>query len=153
MLRFKSVKWTQASLKRVLEIYTLAKREAEHEHQLKVKYSRKGVGAAMRRLLDPVDPGSLESEMMCPKCFGACTKAKVEGKCLLCGESIIAVERSAPTCQIEAEGIVWQLVYTPDGITWQAKNAGVVTKDFMAMELGDYATTRRSALRIRCLCP
>ena len=39
---------------------------------------------------------------------------------MLCNEHVIAVDRAPPTCQIEADGIVWQLVYTAGGITWQA---------------------------------
>ena len=39
---------------------------------------------------------------------------------MLCNEHVIAVDRSPPTSQIEADGIVWQLVYTAGGITWQA---------------------------------
>ena len=36
VLRFKNVNWTQASLQRVLEVFTLAKRGTEHEEMLNV---------------------------------------------------------------------------------------------------------------------
>ena len=72
VLRWKNASWTQASLQRVLEVFTLAKMGAEHEDLLRVKYSRQGRGVG--------------SDM------GQWTNPKVDATCLLCKKQVIAAE-------------------------------------------------------------
>ena len=85
VLRFKKVEWTQASLQRVLEVYTLAKRETDHEEMLKVRYANEWPGHRREQQ---------DYALMCPNCFQKWTSSKVKGTCILCKKQVIAVDRA-----------------------------------------------------------
>jgi hypothetical protein len=115
---------------KILEIYVIAKRSAEHTEMWKVKHTSQRGGSM--DTLNEQDPGKAPS-LVCSDCnapWGTFSK------CLLCKGTTPIDLTSTPLSVIEVEGKTWQLRVTEAGPTWVLQDAKV-TKDAGYIEVGD----------------
>lgn len=115
---------------KILEIYVIAKRSAEHTEMLKVKHTSQRCGSM--ETLTEKDPGDAPS-LICSDCNAPWGS---HSKCLLCKGTLPIDLTTTPLSVIEVDGKTWQLRFSDADPTWVLYDAKV-TKDAGYIEVGD----------------
>lgn len=131
LMSFKSSTWTASLVAKMLEIYSIAKREAEHKEMLKVKHTSQRGGSMTQSQEE--DPG-VAPTMVCSDCSAPWGSLS---KCLLCRGTSPVDLNSSPLSVIEVEGQTWQLRLSDAGPTWVVDEAKA-SKDSGYVDVGTW---------------
>ena len=105
-LHFRGKKLSRGGVERALETYYLAKKQKQHEKNLRLvsTLGRAGIGGPTWQ----TRAGQSIAQKTCPKCFGDWVNDAT--RCMLCGSRAEPVDKQPPWVEMVVDGVKWHML-------------------------------------------